>query len=65
MGTACPADFNQSGTLDAQDIFEFLNAWFAGCPNTPPQPCPADFNGINGLDAADIFDFLNAWFAGC
>jgi subtilisin-like proprotein convertase family protein len=28
----CPADFNTSGTLEIQDIFDFLNAWFAGCP---------------------------------
>jgi hypothetical protein len=29
---ACPADFNHSGGLSTQDIFDFLNAWFAGCP---------------------------------
>jgi subtilisin-like proprotein convertase family protein len=28
----CAADFNQSGALEVQDIFDFLNAWFAGCP---------------------------------
>ncbi len=28
----CPADFNHSGTLQVQDIFDMLNAWFAGCP---------------------------------
>jgi hypothetical protein len=28
----CPADFNQSSTLEVADIFAFLNAWFAGCP---------------------------------
>jgi hypothetical protein len=28
----CPADFNNSGGLSPQDIFDFLNAWFAGCP---------------------------------
>jgi hypothetical protein len=27
----CPADFNRSGTLSVQDIFDYLNAWFAGC----------------------------------
>ena len=27
----CPADFNHSGTLSVQDIFDFLSAWFAGC----------------------------------
>ncbi len=28
----CKADFNESGTLTVQDIFDFLAAWFAGCP---------------------------------
>ncbi|MCC6323144.1 MAG: VCBS repeat-containing protein [Phycisphaerales bacterium] len=29
---ACPADFNTSGTVSVQDIFDFLSAYFAGCP---------------------------------
>ena len=28
----CAADFNGNGALAVQDIFDFLNAWFAGCP---------------------------------
>jgi hypothetical protein len=28
----CPADFNLSGGLEVQDIFDFLNGWFASCP---------------------------------
>jgi hypothetical protein len=31
VGNPCPADFNGGG-LSVQDIFDFLNAWFAGCP---------------------------------
>jgi probable HAF family extracellular repeat protein len=54
---ACPADFNGADGLSVQDIFDFLNAWFAGSP-------AADING-GGLSVQDIFDFLNAWFAGC
>jgi hypothetical protein len=30
--TCCPANFNRNATLEIQDIFDFLNAWFAGCP---------------------------------
>ncbi len=56
--TLCPADFDCSGTLQAQDVFSFLAAWFALDPR-------ANFNGVNGVDSQDIFDFLNAWFAGC
>jgi hypothetical protein len=54
----CPADFNRSGSLEIQDIFDFLNAWFAGT-------CRADFDGASGLQVSDIFAFLNAWFGGC
>ncbi len=32
QGERCPADFNNSGALEVQDIFDFLGAWFAGCP---------------------------------
>ena len=55
---SCRADFNGSGQLEAQDIFDFLSAWFAG-------DIRADYNGVNGLNAQDIFDFLGAWFSGC
>ncbi len=54
----CAADFNSADGLSVQDIFDFLNAWFAADPR-------ADFNGVDGLTVQDIFDFLNAWFAGC
>jgi hypothetical protein len=27
----CPPDYNMSATLEVQDIFDFLNAWSAGC----------------------------------
>jgi hypothetical protein len=54
----CKADYNHTGGLGVQDIFDFLNAWLASDPR-------ADVNGVNGLEVQDIFDFLNAWFAGC
>jgi hypothetical protein len=53
----CRADFNHINGLSVQDIFDFLNAWFAGTLS-------ADVNG-GGLSVQDIFDFLNMWFAGC
>ncbi len=53
----CRPDFNSSGTVTTQDIFDFLGAWFANDPR-------ADFSG-GGLSVQDIFDFLTAWFVGC
>jgi len=26
------ADFNGSGAISVQDLFDFLRAWFTGCP---------------------------------
>lgn len=54
----CPADVNGSSTATVQDIFDFLNAWFAGTPL-------GDFSGDNGFTVQDIFDYLAAWFTGC
>jgi subtilisin-like proprotein convertase family protein len=57
----CYADFNKNGTLQVQDIFDFLNSWFAGSPFAK-----VGGDGSGGVLAVqDIFDFLNAWFAGC
>lgn len=56
--TICPADFNCSGGVSVQDIFDFLAAYFAGQPS-------ADFNGSGTISVQDIFDFLGAYFAGC
>lgn len=54
----CGADFDGNSSLDAADIFDFLNAWFVGFPS-------ADYDGDGVNTAQDIFAFLNAWFAGC
>jgi uncharacterized membrane protein len=54
----CRADFNQSGGLSVQDIFDYLNAWFVGDSR-------ARFDDPCSLSVQDIFDFLAAWFAGC
>jgi len=54
----CPADFNGSGAVSVQDIFDFLGAYFASDPR-------ADFNTSGTISVQDIFDFLSAYFAGC
>ncbi len=55
---ACAANFDGSPAVDVQDIFGYLNAWFAGDPR-------ADVDGVIGVDVQDIFTFLNLWFTGC
>ena len=54
----CPADFNGNGTIEVQDIFDFLYAWFA-------QDALTDFNTTGAIEVQDIFDFLTEWFTGC
>jgi subtilisin-like proprotein convertase family protein len=51
--SACPCDWNGNG-LSVQDIFDFLNDWFAGL---------GDFNNDGTPAVQDIFDFLGCWFA--
>ncbi|MFG0241669.1 MAG: GC-type dockerin domain-anchored protein [Phycisphaerales bacterium JB054] len=55
---ACPADFNEDGAVNTQDIIVFLNAWVAGDPR-------ADFNSDGVVNTIDVLNFLNAWAAGC
>src|SRR5262249_48640594 len=47
----CRADFNASGAVSVQDVFDFLAAYFANDPL-------ADFNNSGGISVQDIFDFL-------
>jgi hypothetical protein len=54
----CHADYDGLGGVAVQDIFTYLNDWFAALPR-------ADFNGVDGLTIQDIFDYLNVWFGAC
>ena len=51
------SDFNCDLVVSPQDLFDFLQAWFASSPT-------ADINGRDGVGVQDIFDFLGLWFAG-
>jgi hypothetical protein len=54
----CRADYNQSGGVTVQDIFDFLSGYFTANP-------AADINGVGGVTVQDIFDYLATYFAGC
>jgi hypothetical protein len=54
----CFADFNKLGGVTIDDIFIYLNAWFA-----PSEFANVGEPGTPNID--DIFIFLNAWFVGC
>jgi hypothetical protein len=54
----CRADYNCSGAITVQDIFDFLDDWFG-------SDLFADFNASGTLTVQDVFDYLDAWFIGC
>jgi hypothetical protein len=56
----CYADYNHSGTSTIDDIFIYLNAWFANSPYAK-----VGGNGTATPTIDDIFLFLNHWFGGC
>ncbi|MBX3384730.1 MAG: PQQ-dependent sugar dehydrogenase [Phycisphaeraceae bacterium] len=53
----CPADFNQDGGVDGQDVEAFYTAW----ENALPE---ADVNQDGGIDGTDVEVFFVAWEAG-
>lgn len=57
-GAFCFADFDRSGQSTIDDVFVFLNAWFAGDPRTDVDQTP-------GVGIDDFFVFIDGWFDGC
>lgn len=53
---ACLADWDGSGGVGVQDIFEFLASFFAD---------EADADGSGSTTFDDLFVFLSRWFQGC
>ncbi|MBC7771332.1 MAG: S8 family serine peptidase [Pyrinomonadaceae bacterium] len=53
---SCTCDWNGSGSIDSQDLFDYLSAFFAN---------NADYNADSFTNSQDFFDFLSRFFAGC
>jgi uncharacterized membrane protein len=53
----CPADFNQDGGIDGQDVEAFFTTWESG-------DAAADVNADGGVDGGDIETFFVFWEAG-
>jgi subtilisin-like proprotein convertase family protein len=53
---ACPCDWNLSGDVSLQDLFDYLTSYFNG---------RGDFAGDGAATVQDLFDFLGCWFGGC
>ncbi len=53
------ADFNNDGSLNADDLGDFINAYFGG------QADITDFNGDGSVNADDLGDYINAYFTPC
>lgn len=51
-------NFNRQSGVTVQDIFDFINAFFAA-------DLAADFDRSESVTVQDIFDFLTAYFVGC
>ena len=54
----CEADFNGDGSVNSQDFFDFVAAFFGTGPS-------ADFNHDGVVNSQDFFDFVSAFFVGC
>ncbi len=55
--STCPADFNADGTVDPDDLSDFIAGFFA----VPPDP-RCDLNGDGTIDPDDLADYIAAFF---
>ncbi len=54
----CPADINNSGAVDVDDLIAVILSW--GCTN-PPGPCEADIDDSGVVEVDDLFAVILAW----
>ncbi len=58
--SSCAADFNGDGNLDADDLSDYITAYFSS-----PRDPRTDFNHDGQIDADDLSDYITAFFTGC
>lgn len=58
----CRADFDNSGTIDSDDLFAFLDSWFSENGLVAPPTRVSDINASANVDSDDLFAFLDLWF---
>lgn len=58
----CPSDIDHNHAVDADDLFAFLDLWFAQ-NGASGAGLAADINNTGNVDADDLFAFLDLWFA--
>ncbi len=60
----CPADFNQDGNVDPDDLSDFITCFFTQV--TIPGACTeADFNVDGNVDPDDLADYITTFFSPC
>jgi len=57
----CKADFNRTGSVSVQDLFDFLAAWFGRLATADVNGNPPGSGNAN-VTVQDLFDYLALWF---
>ncbi|MGD9690422.1 MAG: hypothetical protein AB7K52_11845 [Phycisphaerales bacterium] len=58
--TVCGSDFNCDGSVDPDDLGDYINCFFSN-----PPCADADYNSDGNIDPDDLGDFINAFFTPC
>ncbi len=56
----CPSDFNADGTIDPDDLADYIACYF-----TNPPCDAADYNRDTNIDPDDLSDYIAAYFGPC
>lgn len=59
----CPSDFDNSGQIELNDLFDFLASWLGSYGQVAPVAPDVSYDGR--VDMHDLFSFLDSYFRGC